>query len=238
MTFISSTLKIFDIDKKKLIYVIGVVTLMISQNDDLVLPIREEELSPLHRILLHTDGTVTDVLRQWTGSIINIVKPPINKCFLWNKLDKYNLYYKGNHENNSCKEFKFREVILQSAESSINLVYALSLICLTNITPTILQKLDHTDMGIGMIIISEKLETFREILTFNKFKVDDFPFFQRIFPRANNFILHRAYRISHDQKPIFIINEYFPSEPEHFDFQVAASDKERILNYQRDSIIG
>jgi chorismate-pyruvate lyase len=93
-------------------------------------------------------------------------------------------------------------------------------------------------MGIGMVINSEKLETYREILTFNKFKVTDFAFFQKIFPRANHFILHRAYIISHNQKPMFIINEYFPSEPEHFDFQVAASDKERILNYQRDSIIG
>jgi chorismate-pyruvate lyase len=215
------------------------LTLMIFRHDDLVLPIREEELSPLHRILLHTDGTVTEVLRQWTGSIINIVKPPLNTCFLWDKLDKHSLYYKGNpnSETNFCKDFKYREVILQSAQSNQNLVYALSLICLKNITPSILLKLDHTDMAIGMIINSEKLETYREILTFNKFKVSDFPFFQKkIFPRANHFILHRAYTISHDQKPVFIINEYFPSEPEHFDYQVAASDKERILNYPRESL--
>ena len=212
------------------------ITLMIFRHDDLVLPLKEEELSPLHRILLHTDGTVTDVLRQFTGAIINVVKPPLNTCFLWDKLDKHSLYYKGNPENNLCKEFKYREVILQSAQSNQNLVYALSLICLKNITPSILLKLDHTDMGIGMIITSERLETFREILTFNKFKVSDFPFFRKIFPRANHFILHRTYTISNNQKPIFIINEYFPSEPEHFDYQVAASDKERILNYQKESL--
>ncbi len=206
---------------------------MANSNNSLILPIREEELSPLHRILLHTNGTVTQALRQWTGSIINIIKPPLNSCFLWNKLDKHNLYYK-NSVDQSCKDFKFREVILQCAQTNVNLVYALSLLCLRNLTPTILYKLDHTDFGIGEIIDSEKLETYREILTFNKFKVDDFPFFRKIFPRAAQYILHRAYVIYHLQKPCFIINEYFPSEPMHFDYQVAASDKERILNYQKE----
>ncbi len=197
------------------------------------LPVKEEELSPLHRILLHTNGTVTQVLRQWTGALINIIKPPVNTCFLWDKLDKHGLYYKSQILN--CIKFKFREVILQSSKTSTNLVYALSLICTKNISPTVLHKLDHTDLGIGMIIEAEKLETYREILAFGKFKVGDYPFFRKIFPFANHFILHRAYVVYHDLKPSFIINEYFPSEPEHFDYQVAASDVKRIFNYQMES---
>ena len=208
---------------------------MSTIENNLILPIKEEELSPLHRILLHTDGTVTEVLRQWTGSIINIIKPPLNSCFLWNKLDKHNLYYKTNNTGNSYSEYKYREVILQCAETRVNLVYALSLVYTHNIKPAILYKLDHTDLGIGMIIDSEKLETYREILAFNKLKISDVPFFQKIFQRANQFILHRAYVIYHAKKPCFIINEYFPSEPEHFDFQVATSDKKRILHYQKAS---
>lgn len=195
-------------------------------------PIKEAELSPLHRILLHTNGTVTQVLRQWTGGIINIVKPQLNCCFLWDKLEKYNLYYKGN-DLASCDDYKYREVILQSAETNSNLVYALSIICVKCLTPPVLHKLDHTDLGIGMIIDSEKLETYREILVFNKFKLANVPFFQKVFPHAKSHILHRAYVIYHDKKPCFIINEYFPSEPEHFDFQVATSDKKRILTYPR-----
>jgi len=208
---------------------------MVIQNNALNLPIKEEELSPLHRILLHTDGTVTEVLRQWTGTIVNIIKPPLNSCFLWNKLDKLNLYFKGNSTNTACKDFKFREVILQNAETNTNLVYALSLICIKNLTATVLYKLDHTDMGIGMIVDSEKLESYREIVEFSKMKVENVPFFQKIFPRSKQFILHRAYVIYSSKKPCFIINEYFPSEPEHFDFQVANSDKKRILGYRKES---
>lgn len=207
---------------------------MLSQNAELVLPIEERELSPLHRILLHTNGTVTQTLRQWTGSIINIIKPPVKSCFLWNKLHKYNLYYNGNR-NSDCAAFKYREVILQCGETKTNLVYALSLICTKNVTPAIIHQLDHSDLGIGMIIEREKLETYREIVRFSKFNVSNVPFFQKIFPLAEEYILHRAYVIYHAKKPSFIINEYFPSEPEHFDFQVAASDKKRILNYRRES---
>ena len=208
---------------------------MAHHENNLILPIKEDELSPLHRILLHTNGTVTQVLRQWTGSIINIVKPPLNSCFLWDKLDKNDLYYKADSVNHSCTQFKYREVILQSAATSTNLVYALSLICYQNLTPTVLHKLDHTDLGIGMVIDTEKLETYREILAFKKFKVKDFKFFQKIFPRAKHAILHRCYVLYHERKPCFIINEYFPSEPEHFDFQVAISDKKRILKYPKES---
>ncbi|MHA1145087.1 MAG: chorismate--pyruvate lyase family protein [Candidatus Helarchaeota archaeon] len=200
-----------------------------------VLPIKEEELSPLHRILLHTDGTVTQVLRQWTGSIINIIKPALNSCFLWDDLEKHELYVKNVNDGRSPENFKYREVILQSAKTGTNLVYALSIIYVDNLTPAVLHKLDHTDFGIGMIISAEKLETFREILFFNKFEVKKFPFFRKIFPSANQFILHRAYVIYHLKKPCFIINEYFPSEPEHFDFQILGSDKERILGYHVDS---
>ncbi|MHA1265750.1 MAG: chorismate--pyruvate lyase family protein [Candidatus Helarchaeota archaeon] len=206
---------------------------LLGEKDNLILPIKEEELSPLHRILLHTNGTVTQVLRQWTGSLINIIKPAIHSCFLWDKLEKHHLYYRGENIGVASYDFKFREVILQSAQTQTNLVYALSLIFIKNLTPTILHKLDHTDLGIGMIIDAEKLETYREILAFNKFKLQNVRFFQKIFPHAQHFILHRAYVIYHDRKPGFIINEYFPSEPEHFDFQVAASDKRRILTYPK-----
>ena len=207
---------------------------MLTQNTSLVLPIEERELSPLHRILLHSNGTVTQTLRQWTGSLINLIKPEINTCFLWNKLHKYDLYYKSDRLR-SCKDFKYREVILQCAKTKINLVYALSLICVKNLTSTILHKLDHSDLGIGMIIEAEKLETYREILIFSKFKVDDVHFFRKIFPHAHHHILHRAYVIYHAKNPCFVINEYFPSEPEHFDFQIATSDKKRILNYRKKS---
>ncbi|MHC1591081.1 MAG: hypothetical protein ACXQS8_03275, partial [Candidatus Helarchaeales archaeon] len=57
-------------------------------------PVKEEELGPLHRILLHTDGTVTQVLRQWTGSEIDIVKPEKNSCFLRDQIEKHGLYHK------------------------------------------------------------------------------------------------------------------------------------------------
>ncbi len=207
---------------------------MLIQKANLVLPIEERELSPLHRILLHSNGTVTQTLRQWTGSLINLIKPKINTCFLWNKLHKYDLYYKSDRLH-FCKNFKYREVILQCAKTETNLIYALSLICTKNITPVIMHKLDYSNLGIGMIIEEEKLETYREIMTFSKFNVNNVQFFRKLFPFAKEYILHRAYVIYHAKKPIFIINEYFPSEPEHFDFQIATSDKKRILNYRKES---
>jgi len=204
-------------------------------NKKKILPIREEELSPLHRILLHTSTTVTEVLRQWTNSNIIIVKPPINTCFLYEDLKKYDLFFKcGELDLESSNKFWLREVILRNANNKKNLVYAFSLINLQNINKRVYYKLEHTDYGIGMIIEQEKLETYREIEEFKKIKVKEFPFFNKIFPRANNYILHRAYNIFHDKKLWFTINEYYPSEPEHFDFQISDSDKKRILEYSRD----
>ena len=204
-------------------------------NKKKILPIKEEELSPLHRILLHTSTTVTEVLRQWTNSNIIIVKPPINTCFLYDDLKKHNLFFKcGELDLESSNKFWLREVILRNANNKKNLVYAFSLVNLQNINKRVYYKLEHTDYGIGMIIEQERLETYREIEEFKKINLIEFPFFKKIFPRANNYILHRAYNIFHDKKLWFTINEYYPSEPEHFDFQISDSDKKRVLDYSRD----
>jgi len=195
------------------------------------LHIREEELSPLHRILLHTSGTVTEILRQWTNSNIIIVKPPLNTCFLYDKLEKTKLYF-------SCKSDGIpwlREVVLQNVGTKQNLVYAFSQIYLKNLNRQVKYKLEHSDYGIGEIIEQEKLETYRQIEEFNKISVEgEYDFFKKVFPRAKKFILHRAYNIFRNKKLWFTINEYFPSEPEHFDFQIADSDKNRILGYSKD----
>ncbi|NHI94121.1 MAG: DUF98 domain-containing protein [Candidatus Lokiarchaeota archaeon] len=204
-------------------------------NKKKILPVREEELSPLHRILLHTSTTVTEVLRQWTNSNIVIVKPPINTCFLYDDLKKHKLYFECiDVRKNGEDKFWLREVILRNANTKRNLVYAFSLINLQNISKRVYYKLEHTDYGIGMIIEQERLETYREIEEFKKIKVKEFIFFRKIFPSANKYILHRAYNMFHDKKLWFTINEYYPSEPEHFDFQVSDADKKRILDYSRD----
>ncbi|MHA1785647.1 MAG: chorismate pyruvate-lyase family protein [Candidatus Helarchaeota archaeon] len=201
-----------------------------------ILPLREEELSPLHRILLHTNGTVTEVLRQWTNANIIIVKPLLNTCFLYDKLNKHKLFFECKKANGKVvpESSMLREVILRNASNKHNLVYAFTLVYNKNINRRVKYKLDHTDYGIGMIIEQERLETYRQIEEFKKISVEEFPFFKKIFPKANQYILHRAYNIFHNKKLWFTINEYFPSEPEHFDFQISESDKKRILNYSRD----
>ena len=196
------------------------------------LHIREEELSPLHRILLHTSGTVTEILRQWTNSNVIIIKPPLNTCFLYDKLEKTKLYFNCNEDKNYVPWL--REVVLRNATTKQNLVYAFSHVFLKNVSRRVKYKLEHTDYGIGEIIEQEKLETYRQIEEFNKISIDEFDFFKKMFPRAKKYILHRAYNIFRHKKLWFTINEYFPSEPEHFDFQVPDSDKTRILGYSKD----
>ncbi len=196
------------------------------------LPFREEELSPLHRILLHTSGTVTEILRQWTNSNLIIVKPPLKTCFLYDNLEKTKLYFNCNEDENNVPWL--REVILRNASTKQNMVYAFSHVYLKNVNRRVKYKLEHTDYGIGEIIEQEKLETYRQIEEFNKISVQEYPFFNKVFPKAKKFILHRAYNIFRYKRLWFTINEYFPSEPEHFDFEVSGSDKKRILGYSKD----
>ncbi|MHA1377103.1 MAG: chorismate--pyruvate lyase family protein [Candidatus Helarchaeota archaeon] len=172
--------------------------------------IEKNELSPIHRILLHTNGTVTQVLREWIGEIINVVR--LNNSY-YRDLEKYNLFYKPNKSS----LLKSREIILQNFSTKKNLVYALTFIQFQNLNQVTQYKLEHTDYGIGMILEQQKLETYREILEFHRIDVHKFKFFKNIFLKANSFILHRAYNIIHEQKIWFTINEYFPAELDHFE---------------------
>lgn len=169
----------------------------------------KKKLTSFHRILLHTNGTVTEVLREWTGFIIHVTKPPIS---LYEELKQYNLYYKP---ENSPSD-KIREVILQDSKNKKTLVYAISFIQSQNLNQITKFKLEHSDYGIGTIIDQQRLETYREILNFHKINILNYPFFKKIFPQANSLILHRVYNIIHKQKIWFTINEYFPSESDHF----------------------
>ncbi|MHA1300189.1 MAG: chorismate pyruvate-lyase family protein [Candidatus Helarchaeota archaeon] len=171
--------------------------------------VEKKKLSPIHRIILHTNGTVTQVLREWTDQIINVIKPITS---FYTELVKDNLFFRPNNSS----PLKSREVILQNFNSKKNLVYALTFIHFQNLNQETQYKLEHTDYGIGMIIEQQKLETYREILKFHKIDISKFPVFNKIFPEAKSYILHRAYNIIHQKKIWFTINEYFPSEAKHF----------------------
>lgn len=169
----------------------------------------KRKLSPIHRILLHTNGTVTQVLREYTNDIITVIKP--SEIF-YDYLAKNNLFHLPD-ENISIKS---REIILQNSRTKKNLVFALTFIQLPNLNQETQYNLEHTDYGIGMIIDQQNLETYRKILNFHKIN-PKFEVFKKIFPESNSFIIHRAYNIIHQKKVMFTINEYFPSDSNHFE---------------------
>ncbi len=157
----------------------------------------DESLSLFQKTLLITDGTVTDLLRLYTGDKIMVKK--LNQELISN-----NLSYECLCGNDS--PVLKREILLSTSKE--NLIYADSVFIMNNITKHIQEQLIKTDRPIGLLWKEEKLNTYRDIFSIRVELCEDLVTYFNI--DAKTPFLARSYKVENYGNTLGIITEKFP----------------------------
>lgn len=157
-------------------------------------------LSTFQRILLTTDGTVTDMLEAYLCEPIQLVK-------LSEKLMKTSSYIQP-MEIEEGTEFIERKILLRGRISRKNYIYAESIIVLNRLEENFRNELINTKTPIGKLWFEKKVETFKEIIDSGKYPARDFSQYFNIEPEENLFF--RTYCVRSNQKYTMMITEKFP----------------------------
>ncbi len=159
-------------------------------------------LSPVQKILLGTDGSVTNLLEIITGNIVTI-QTRIQKVIPADARIAEDLAIDEGDPVN------YRVVGIKNKDSPETLIYAISHTPVERLSPDIRQDLMQADIPIGRILAEHQMETRREITDASVGQADEelAAVFQ-IFEKER--ILNRQYRIIHDEKPLISIRETFP----------------------------
>lgn len=159
-----------------------------------------KNLSPFQRILLTTDGTVTEILEAQFWEPINLIK-----LFQEKRVSDVDIPYL---EIRSGTDILVRKILLQGNDSKTNYIYAESILVPEHLDDYLQDGLINTDKPLGRLMIEAKTETFREILSCKKEKAEELnEYFDQA---AESILISRTYRVFADQKPIILITEKFP----------------------------
>lgn len=157
-------------------------------------------LSPFQRVLLATDGTVTDILSAYLGEDVTLVKRRHGSIVAPRAIRAL--------EVTAGTPLIEREVLLTGARSGRTLVYAASIVVPERLTGTLRDQLRVTSKPVGQLMLEERAETYREILRHwcepagalgAHFGID-----------ASVDLIARTYRVFSERRPIMLISEKFP----------------------------
>lgn len=159
----------------------------------------EHALSLFQKILLSTDGTVTDLIGLYTGEAIRVKKlgqsietqfaPPTLQC-------------------TDAVKILNRKILLSGATK--NYLYADSVFVFERFSKSIQDQLLSTDRPIGLMWKEERLETYREIVAHEVSAAADIAEHFALSPTA--LFVSRTYLIHHKGLPLGAITEKWPLE--------------------------
>ena len=155
--------------------------------------LRLEDLPPLLRTLLVTDGTVTKVL----------------EAYFWEPVEVQALHLDVAHTSQAIpwltlaagEEVLTRRVELRGARSQRAYAEAFSVVTLAAFDPPLREALVSGSVGIGVLLRESGLETYREIIAVGA-EVGSC--------EDKDLRVHRTYRITRGNKPVILIRESFP----------------------------
>jgi chorismate-pyruvate lyase len=111
-----------------------------------------DDLSVFQKVLLATDGTVTDLVALYAGEAIRVKK--LDQSVRHDRCDALRC--------SDPTELLHRAILLRGAAK--NFLYAESVFVLSRLTPSLRQQMLETDRPIGLLWKQERLESFREML--------------------------------------------------------------------------
>jgi chorismate-pyruvate lyase len=163
-------------------------------------PIDPSRLTSFQRILLTTDGMVTEMLEAnyWERMVVE-------------RLFQEDYALEQELVDLECKPGEHvldRRILLRGRMSHLARLYAESFIVRDRLPEFIRDGLVHSHKPIGLLIQENRLETFREILDCVREEAGQLSRYFRIQP--GEYLISRRYRVIASGQPIMLITEKFP----------------------------
>jgi chorismate-pyruvate lyase len=157
-------------------------------------------LSTFQRVLLTTDGTVTDILEAYLLEQIRIVK--LAEKLILSPVDNRFMDFAAG------TEIIDRSVLLQGKISRKNFIYAESVIVPSRLEAAFQRELLETKTPIGKIWMEQRVETFKEIKDSALEASQDLSEYFLISPSDR--LLSRTYCVYTNNQAVMMITEKFP----------------------------
>lgn len=159
-------------------------------------------LSPVQKMLLGTDGSVTSLLEVITGDEVGIET-------LDQKVVKADSTVASELNIGIGDPVNYRIVKLKNSRTGETLIYAVSYTPLNRLEPRFRDDLMRADIPIGVILQRHRIESRRDITDTGCAVADGgMSDLFRIFPKE--MMLNRSYRIIRGGEPLIMIRESFP----------------------------
>lgn len=161
-------------------------------------------LSRFQRILMVTDGTVTELLEQYLAEKIKV-----NKLFenVETNVEKLIPDHKQ-YLTQADLPILSRSILLEGQTTKKKWLYAQSSILLDNLTPGFRSDLLESREPIGRLWEKYRYETFKTILDFEKLEARESGAYFGVSASSN--LISRTYEVSSNKKTIMVITEMFP----------------------------
>jgi len=162
-------------------------------------PLEFEHLSPVQRIILTTDGTLTDILEAYALEPIQVVKLSENPAYLVGESPL------GINAETALRQ---RKILLQGERSGINWLYAESFIVTERLHKQFNHGLDTPSQPIGKLWNTYKMETFKE--TLHRFEEPAAALATHFDISPDDTLICRTYRVFSQRQPIMLITDKMP----------------------------
>lgn len=143
------------------------------------------QLSTFQRIMLTTDGTLTEIMEAYLLEKIQVAKLSQEFITLEKGIDPLNL-----KKGSTVIE---RKILLQGKVSGTNFVYAESIIVPGRFDKKFQEDLEKSKKPIGQLWLEYRIETFREIISSGKEPAGEVADYFHI--SKDQLVLFRAYRV-------------------------------------------
>lgn len=157
-------------------------------------------LSPFQRILLTTDGTLTQILEAYLLEKIQLVKLSEKVVIITKPIPALDL--------DIDTQVIERKILLQGKISLNNFIYAESLIVPERLDNRLNSKLMESQEPMGRLWLEHKLEIYKEIIDSAVETSEDLSDYFNIGRKDK--MLSRTYRVFSNKKPVIMITEKFP----------------------------
>ncbi|HLA25390.1 MAG TPA: chorismate pyruvate-lyase family protein [bacterium] len=167
-------------------------------------------LTPFQRALLVIDGTVTKFIEAYTMEPVTVRIISHEQ----RRLSADNTWL----EAEAGTTVLARDVVLEGKYSGVLHAHALSLVLPERLPAEALTQMGAHPGGLGQILLESRIETRREVLWYGREAADGLP--AAIRTRMSGGCLSRTYRIITHGRPVSLIHERFPLEPDRIPAQV------------------
>lgn len=162
--------------------------------------IEPSKLSTFQRILLTTDGTVTEILEAYLLEKIHVVKLSEGTVLAAQHIPALDV--------KSGSQIIDRKILLQGKISRSNFIYAESIVVPDRLDEIYRERLLKTQEPIGRLWLEHRVETFKEIIDTAREVAGDLADYFKI--RREDRLLSRTYRVLSGRQPVMMITEKFP----------------------------